>query len=171
MQARGVISSDNLVMDGVDSSSCKASGATFTYNQGVILGGLVEMYRATNDASYLDAAARIADAVTKSGSKMQDSQGLLADGCDKDKSCGGNDDGTQFKGVFMRNLKKLYAVRPSSQWKAFIERNAQSIWDKDTSVQNGCFNGPLWGGPYKTATASAQSCALDALNAAIAVTK
>ncbi|KAH8901548.1 Six-hairpin glycosidase [Thozetella sp. PMI_491] len=171
MQSTGVISStDNLVMDGVDANTCAPAGPYYTYNQGVIVGGLVEMYRATSDASYLDSAVKIADAVTKSGSKLQDSAGILADGCDKDKTCSGDDDGTQFKGVFLRNLKKLYQFRPSDQYKTFILRNAQSIWLKDTTVQNGgCFNGVLWGGPYKAANPSSQSSALDCLNAAISI--
>lgn len=109
-------------------------------------------------------------AVTKPGSKMQDKDGILADGCDQNKSCQGINDGTQFKGVFARNLKQLHAVRPSNQYKTFLERNARSIWQKDLHLENGnCFNGVLWGGPYVTASASSQSSALDCLNAAQAV--
>ena len=173
MRNSGVINSDNLIMDGLNRDTCKPEGQTYTYNQGVILGGLVEMYRATGDSSYLDSATKIADAVTKTGSKMQDSAGILGDDCDKNKNCvpDGND-GEQFKGVFLRNLKKLQAVRPSDQYKTFIVRNAQSIWEKDLQITNGgCFNGVMWGGPYVAADASTQSSALDCLNAALAATK
>jgi predicted alpha-1,6-mannanase (GH76 family) len=157
-------------MDGIDKNTCNPNGPYFTYNQGVIIGGLVEMFRATGDQSYLDSAVKIADAVTRPGSRMQDKNGLLADECDINKSCSGEDDGTQFKGVFPRNLKKLYAFRPSDQYKTFLQRNAQSIWDKDLHLDGGCLNGVLWGGPYVAASASSQSSALDCLNAALAVT-
>lgn len=167
----GVINSDNLVQDGLDKDSCVPNGATFTYNQGVILGGLVELFRATGELDWIDQAEKIADAVTRPGSKLQDGDGILADGCDLDKSCKGLDDGTQFKGVFARNLKLLYAIRPSDQYKTFLQRNAQSIWQKDLHLDQGnCLNGVLWGGPYVDATASSQSSALDCLNAAAAVT-
>lgn len=156
-------------MDGVNKDTCKPEGAFYTYNQGVIIGGLVEMAKATGDNSYLDAAARIADAVTKPGSKMQDKDGILADGCDQNKSCNGQGDGVQFKGVFARNLRKLQAVRPKTQYKDFLQRNAQSIWSRDTKVENGgCYNGVLWGGPYVDANASSQSSALDCISAALA---
>ncbi len=171
MQQVGVITSDNLVMDGVDGNTCQPTGPYYTYNQGVILGGLVEMFRATGDQSYLDAAAKIADAVTKTGSQLQDAVGILADACDLQKTCSGQDDGTQFKGVFARNLKKLYAVHPTNQYKTFLERNAQSIWGNDLHIENGgCYNGVLWGGPYVPANPSAQSSALDCMIAALAVT-
>lgn len=166
----GVIGSDHLIRDGVDANSCQPNGDTYTYNQGVILGGLVELWRATGELAWIDHAEEIAMAVTKPGSKMQDKDGILADGCDQNKSCQGINDGTQFKGVFARNLKQLHAVRPSDQYKTFLERNARSIWQKDLHLDNGnCLNGVLWGGPYVAASASSQSSALDCLNAAQAV--
>lgn len=166
----GVIGSDNLIRDGLDGDSCKPNGEIYTYNQGVILGGMVELWRATGELFWIDTAEQIALAVTKAGSKMQDKDGILADGCDQDKSCQGINDGTQFKGVFARNLKQLHAVRPNNQYKTFLERNARSIWQKDLRIENGnCLNGVLWGGPYVTASASSQSSALDCLNAAQAV--
>lgn len=158
-------------MDGVNKDTCKPSGAFFTYNQGVIIGGLVEMAHATGDKAYLDAAERIADAVTKSGSKMQDKDGILADGCDQTKTCTGKGDGVQFKGVFTRNLRKLQAVRPKEQYKNFLTKNAQSIWSKDMKIEGGgCKNGILWGGQYIDANASSQSSALDCISAALAAT-
>lgn len=165
-----LINSDNLINDGVDEETCKNRGdAIYSYNQGVIIGGLVELYHATGDESYLDPAAAIADAVTTPGSSMLDENGILVDSCDLEGECSG--DGIQFKGVFPRNLKKLQEVRPSDQWKAFIETNAQSIWNNDLEmVDEGCMNGVYWRGPYTGADASSQSSALDCLVAALAVT-
>lgn len=166
----GLINSDNLINDGVDQDTCKNRGdPTFSYNQGVILGGLVELYEATGDESHLDRASDIANAVTTPGSSMLDDKGILVDECDRTQSCSG--DGIMFKGVFPRNLKKLQAVRPSEQWKSFLETNAQSIWSNDLSIEDGgCKNGVFWGGPYTEADPAAQSSALDCLIAALAAT-
>lgn len=169
-QNSGLINSDNLINDGIDTETCENNGEpTYSYNQGVILGGLVELYRATNDGSYLDAGAAIANVVTTVGGIMTDANGILMDGCDRDATCSG--DGVQFKGVFPRNLKMLQAVRATDQWKTFLETNAQSVWNNDLQVENGaCMTGVYWAGPYSTADASSQSSALDCLNAALAVT-
>ncbi|CAH0049020.1 unnamed protein product [Clonostachys solani] len=161
----GMINSQNLINDGLD-SNCRNNGhPTYTYNQGVILSGLAKLYKATGDSSYLDQASLIANAAI---STLVDSNGILVDDCDKNKNCSG--DGEQFKGVFTRGLRDLYNQRPTASWKTFIDRNAQSIWNNDLAIQNGgCFNGAYWGGPYATADASTQSCALDTIVAALAI--
>lgn len=167
----GLINSDNLINDGLDTDTCENDGnPTYSYNQGVILGGLAELYTATGNDSYLDSAAAIADAVTGEGSSLLNDDGILVDGCDISGDCSG--DGVQFKGVFPRNLQKLYAVRQSDQWREFLETNAQSIWNNDLEmVDAGCANGVYWAGPYSEADGSAQSSALDCLVAAAAVTQ
>lgn len=162
----GVLGSDHLIRDGLD-ENCQVSGDYYTYNQGVILGGLVELWKATGELAWIDTAEDIARAVTTPGSRIQDKDGLLADGCDKDKSCQGLNDGTVFKGVFARNLQQLHFVRPNDLYRAFLQKNAQAIWQKDLKISNGgCFNGVLWGGPYVAASAASQSSALDCLIAA-----
>ena len=162
-----MINGDSLVNDGID-DSCRNNGhPTYTYNQGVILSGLANLYRATGDSQYLDAATPIANAAI---TKLVNGDGILQDQCDIDHACSG--DGEQFKGVFNRGLQDLYAQRQNGDWKNFLVKNAQSIWLHDTQVQNGaCLNGPYWAGPYSVADASTQSVALDALTAALAVTK
>jgi predicted alpha-1,6-mannanase (GH76 family) len=166
----GMINSDNLINDGLNSETCENNGEpTWSYNQGVILGALAELYRATDDSSYLDAAEAIANAVTTPGSTMLDSNGVLVDGCDRDHNCTG--DALQFKGIFTRNLRMLQSVRPSTQWHDFLETNAQAIWNNDREVVDGnCFHGVYWIGPYTTADGSSQSSAQDAFNAALSVT-
>lgn len=47
---KGFINGDNVINDGIDISTCTNNGqTTFTYNQGVILGGLSELARATGE--------------------------------------------------------------------------------------------------------------------------
>ncbi|RFU77848.1 glycosyl hydrolase [Trichoderma arundinaceum] len=161
----GMINSNNLINDGLD-SNCKNNGlTTWSYNQGVILGGLSELAIATGDGSYLTTAAAIANAAINN---LSNSNGILveADQCELEPgNCGL--DGQQFKGVFIRNLRYLNDLAPNNNFKNFILRNAQSIWNNDRNSNN--MLGVAWTGPYVSATGPAHSSALDALVAAIAV--
>lgn len=48
--ASGVINENNLINDGIDATACKNNGATtYTYNQGVVLGGLSELAKAKSE--------------------------------------------------------------------------------------------------------------------------
>ncbi|KAI1450337.1 glycoside hydrolase family 76 protein [Annulohypoxylon stygium] len=155
----GLINGDNLINDGL-TDDCKNNGMqTWTYNQGVILGGLVELHQATGDQSLLTEAQTIAAAAISHLSK----DGILSDGCEP--NCGS--DGSQFKGVFMRNLHYLQKAAPMDPIKNFLLTNADTIWAKNRNAQN--MLGGSWDGPYTNATAGTQSSALDTLVAAAAV--
>lgn len=165
-KASGMINAQNLINDGLNSSNPTAcvnnNGNTWTYNQGVILGGLVELYQADQDATLLPQAEAIADAAQ---SKLVTSGGILAE--PETTITGG--DGPQFKGIFMRNLMELYAALPATsteraKYKAFADTNAASIW---TSDRNGASQfGVYWQGPVDSTDATRQTSALDALIAA-----
>lgn len=158
-KSSGIINKDNLINDGLD-ENCKNNGMkTWTYNQGVILGALVELSKATGDASLLTEASAIATAAIVH--LTQD--GILYEGCEPD--CGA--DGAQFKGVFMRNLRALQQAAPQEPFKSFLLQNADAIWTKDRNSKNEL--GPTWNGPFATASAGTQSSAMDALVAAVAV--
>jgi predicted alpha-1,6-mannanase (GH76 family) len=166
-KASGMINSQNLINDGLTSTNpqaCVNNGeTTWTYNQGVILGGLVELYKADQDATLLPQAEAIASAAIANLS----SNGILTE-----PGTLSGTDGPQFKGVFMRNLMALYSALPPTgtqavQYKAYAEANANSIWAKD---QSGSYEfGGIWLGPFDTADATRQSSALDALVAAAAM--
>ncbi len=99
-KSSGMINGQNLVNDGL--SSCVNNGqTTWTYNQGVILGGLVDLYKTTGFGLYLTQAVAIADAATTT---LIDTNGVLREPCEP-SSCGG--DGPQFKGIFIRYLAYL----------------------------------------------------------------
>ena len=164
----GMINSQNLVNDGLDYTTCKNNGKpTYSYNQGVILGGLVELYRATKDTTYLDEAMKIANAAM---TILVAPPGILQDLCEQGTGgCGS--DGSQFKGIFMRNLAMLQMARPDAGIKAFIQRNADSVWNNDRSP-TGNRLGLKWTGPYEDAGDTAeitQSSACDALVSAAIV--
>jgi predicted alpha-1,6-mannanase (GH76 family) len=165
----GVVNTDHFVVDGVDYSTCKPTGIIYTYNQGVILGAAAELYHATGNGTYLDQASKIANAVTAKGSPLINANGILMDSCDRTTSCSGS--GEEFKGPFVKNLRKLQLARGNQKWVEFLEANAQSIWNNDLQVSNGdCLVGLYWAGPYSTADSISQGIALDCLVAAFAVT-
>ena len=160
-QHTGMINERYNINNGINLTTCRNdNGIVWTYNQGVVLGGLLELYRAAPDKTYLIMAERIALAGIKF---LSDSNGILHDPCEPD--CG--DDGPQFKGIFMRNLQKLHLAVPNDRYKTFIHANANSIWRNDRT--SGDHLGLLWSGPFTGATASTQSSAADALVAALAI--
>ena len=160
-QRTGMINAHYNINNGIDLATCRNdNGTVWSYNQGVILGGLLELHRAAADKNYLIIAERIALAGIQF---LGDSNGILHDPCEPD--CGA--DGPQFKGIFMRNLQKLQLAVPSIQVKTFIDKNANSIWSNDRASGNEL--GLVWSGPFMDATASTQSSAADALVAALAI--
>lgn len=157
----GMINSNSNINDGLDNNTCKNNdGTVWSYNQGVILGGLVELAKATENISYLETANNFATAGIKA---LSDSTGILRESCEP--SCGG--DASQFKGIFMRNLQYLQQASPFDAYVQFIQDNAISIWTLDRGSEDEL--GLVWSGPYdNAANASTQSSALDALVAAVA---
>ena len=161
-QQTGMINPSKLINDGLDFTTCKNNnGTVWSYNQGVILGALTDLYRSTLSPAYLTEAESIANAAMQN---LVNAQGILQDPCEP-SSC--NADETQFKGIFMRNLFYLYRVDHSQAYLRFIQTNADSIWADDRNSQN--HFGVVWAGPFDKADASRQSSALDALNAALPV--
>lgn len=165
----GMINSENLINDGLDANCKNNNGLTWTYNQGVVLGGLAELYRATGDRKYTDRASVIAKAAI---AKLSNKDGILVEvnNCEKETGptpCGR--DGQQFKGVFIRNLRYLNDVAHDKQFDDFIIRNAKSVWnnDKDSQLRLGV----AWAGPFTATGGPAHSSALDALIAAVGVYK
>ncbi len=158
-RSSGLINGVNLVNDGFDAACRSNRQTTWTYNQGVILAGLTDLYRAAHDQTLLDQAVAIADAAT---TRLVTADGILREPCEP-ASCGA--DGTQFKGIFVRHLAYLYQETHTHAYRDFILRNADALGTRDRNAQNQF--GLVWTGPFDAADASRQSSALDALNAAV----
>lgn len=161
-QKSGMINAENTINDGLNITTCKNNGGTvWSYNQGVILGGLEELSRAdaANSGSYISAARNIANAAI---ANLTDTHGILHDPCEP--NCGA--DGSQFKGVFARNLQLLQHASPEENYQTFLQDNANSILSNDRGTGNEL--SLIWSGPFITpANASTQSSALDALIGAL----
>ena len=168
----GMINADNLINDGLrinPDGSCVNNGqTTWTYNQGVILGGLAELqlYRQSQDPPPF--AQDIALATIN---LLTDANGILHDRCEP--NCGG--DGVQFKGIFVRNLMALNDAFPDDRYVQFAQANADSIWNNDqgTFDQGTAYEfGLVWSGPFNpdTHAAASQTSALDTIVAAAEMT-
>jgi predicted alpha-1,6-mannanase (GH76 family) len=152
-----MINSDHLVNDGLDSACHNNHRTAWTYNQGVILGGLSALATQSGDAKPLEAAQSIALAAI---ARLTDLDGILHDSCEPGR-CG--NDAPQFKGIFARNLAILNSAAPAPGFRAFLRRNAESIWKNRDA--GGRF-GVVWSGPSDVISAATQVSALDALLAA-----
>ncbi|SMY26153.1 unnamed protein product [Zymoseptoria tritici ST99CH_1A5] len=158
--ASGLLNGENLINDGLNPACGNNAGTIWSYNQGVLLGALTALSRATGDASYLATASRIADAAI--GALAPD--GVLVEACEPD--CGS--DGAQFKGVFVRGLAELWRARPEERWRRFLKGNAESVWVNGRDERGEL--GLRWTGPVgRPADAGTQSSGLDALVAGLGV--
>lgn len=159
----GMINEQALVNDGLNAQCQNNSQTTWTYNQGVILGGLTAMSKINGDKRLITLAEKIADAAL---TNLVDPGGILAEPCETG-DCGA--DGPQFKGIFMRNLLSLYDADQRQVYKDFILRNADSICHNNiTSTYQ---FGLRWAGPVDNADPARQSSALETLNAALLLTR
>ena len=139
--------------------TCKNNGqTTWTYNQGVLIGALVDLAKVEGDATLLARAQTVGDAAMK---HLVDDAGVLREPCEP--SCGG--DGPQFKGIFMRHLGELAVATGAARDVVFLATNADWIWNaaRGSSDQVGL----SWSQAFDSADGARQGSALDALNAAI----
>lgn len=163
----GMINKNNHINDGLTiraDGTCVNNGMNpWSYNQGVVLGGLVELAKATGDPSYLSEAEALAMAAI---SLLSDANGIIHEAACEPK-CG--PDASQFKGIFVRNLGYLQRAAPRDAYKVSILKNADSIWATARNPTGGRI-GVVWSGPYDVGsgpTAATHSSAMDALVAAI----
>ncbi|TGJ83825.1 hypothetical protein E0Z10_g4973 [Xylaria hypoxylon] len=158
--ATGMINSKGLVNDGLtEDDSCVNNGQpVWSYNQGVVLAGLVELWTATDDVSYIDAARSIADAVVNDASLSPN--GILTEAaCATAEECESN--GTAFKGIFIRGLAKLNAVLDDHPYQSYIRKNAQSAYDNSRNSTD--FYGFSWQAAFDNGTIGRQVSAVDLL--------
>jgi predicted alpha-1,6-mannanase (GH76 family) len=165
LTGRALIGRSGLVNDGLTADCANNGGTAWTYNQGVILGGLAALYDITGDREYLRHGEFIADAAL---SGLTDAGGILTEPCELSAD-GCNGDGTQFKGIFVRYLYDFHARSGKRAYREFLLANADSAWDRDRN--SGDQFGLRWAGPFDRADASRQSSALEVLTAAAALTR
>jgi predicted alpha-1,6-mannanase (GH76 family) len=155
-----MIGPDGLVNDGLD-AQCRNNGAPrWTYNQGVLLGGLDDLTAITGDPQYRSVAVKTALAATRT---LVTTGGLLTEPSD---SLGA--DGPMFKGVFAFQLGHLLEVLPDgpdrAELRQWARRNGEAVWQL-SAEGTGPIDG-LWSGGSGQIGAAAQASAIDILLAA-----
>lgn len=158
----GLINASGLVNDGL-TAGCGNNGQTvWSYNQGLAIGAFTELWRTTGDGRYLDTAKRLADAAMSAPQLTQN--GVLTESCDTSTAtC--DDNQKQFKGIFMRHFSDLADATGSSAYRAYVARQADSIWSTDRDPLNRL--GGRWAGTGPNQTDwRTQASALEALTAA-----
>ena len=163
-RASGLIGPAGLVNDGLTADCANNGGTAWTYNQGVIIGGLAVLHEITGEGAYLRQAEAIAAAALRD---LTVPPGILAEPGER-RHAGRGGDQAQFKGIFVRNLYVLYRHSPRAEYRDFILANATSLWRNSRNRRNQL--GLAWNGPFDRADAARQGSALDALNAAVGVT-
>lgn len=171
-----LLTTDGKVIDGIKGEDCSIENGVLSYNQGVILGVLFEMYQVTGDISYIKAAERSADVGI--GPELSPG-GVLHEGCEP--QC--NYDFQQFKGIFVRYLYRFYSaltklansgvyVSPrTNAYREFMLKQADAVWNRARNASSGIMS-PNWrdGPPPKDeGNAVAQTAAVDALTAAMGI--
>ncbi|GAA2482709.1 glycoside hydrolase family 76 protein [Winogradskya humida] len=165
--ASGLINAAGLVNDGL-TNACTNNGQTvYSYNQGLAIGASLEVWRATGNANALAASRRLADAAI--ASPVLTKNGILTESCDAaDRTC--DDNGKQFKGIFMRYLGDLADATGEAGYRTYARTQADSIWNADRDSLNRI--GQRWSGQTSSAYPNArdwrtQASGLGALIAAI----
>jgi predicted alpha-1,6-mannanase (GH76 family) len=163
--ASGMIGPSGLVSDGLTADCANNGGVTWTYNQGVILGGLAALHEITGDRGYRERGESIAGAALTQLTSPASAAvpGILTEPLEAGTPPG-DQDRPQFKGIFVRYLYDFARVSPRPEYGAFILANARSLWDNARSTSNEF--GLRWSGPFDRADAGRQGAALDVLNAA-----
>jgi predicted alpha-1,6-mannanase (GH76 family) len=177
----GLLNEHHLINDGLTQDCRNNAQPIWTYNQGVILGGIVELLTFARDPMWREVettvdsaiAVRIADAAI---STLVDGNGILRDPCEQEgQGCG--QDGPQFKGIFVRYLSLLAhrlgqeGLGPAryTRYQQFVLTNADVLWRNNRLPALNAF-GLHWSGPVDSTDAARQTAALDAFNAACLLT-
>jgi len=156
----GLINSGALINDGLTKQCRNNNQNTYTYNQGVLLGGLAGLYRIDHDQSHITLATNIARA-TISG--LSDSNGVLREPV---KDLG--QDGQIFKGIFVYHLGRLSPLIKSPADRkvidSFLQTNADLVWkNRDSIGQIDAY----WDGERGLPGAAAQSAGISLFNATV----
>ena len=155
----GLLTRSHLVVDGLRRCRPRLRSQTWTYNQGMLIGALVQLAGMTGHKKLLATAGKVAHAVMDSARLSP--QGILREPC-RPLACGR--DRPMFKGIFMENLELLYDRVGGAAYQAYMRRNAVAVWADD---RRGDMFGVSWAGPFAAPGLTAQASALDVLTTQI----
>jgi predicted alpha-1,6-mannanase (GH76 family) len=157
---RGLINGSNLVYDGLvrtspNSATCTNARhtQTFTYNQGVVLEGLAELYKATGKAGYLASAEKLARASTTSAVLNRVSATAPRGELTEPITNPGDHNSPMFKGAYIRGLSILNSViakrtAAAGPYSCYLDRQSAVAYlhDRNPADQYGY----SWAGPWSS---------------------
>ena len=114
----------------------------FTYNEGLMLGAAIELWRVTGNSRYLSHAIAIGNRLVASGTRTTALGRILDDGTNA--SC--TDSCHAFKGIAFRYLALLFAERPVTAYGDVLAASARAIWELARATDTGLF-AIDWAGP------------------------
>jgi len=158
-----LMNDNNQIQDGIREidGDCGINERVWTYNQGVILSGLVYLDKINKNSPYLEYAHKIASAVIE---HMTNRNGILMEVICEPGNC--DADQEQFKGIYIRHLAKLNEYDEKKEYSQFLLRNAESI-HKISMINGTIAPGVSWSKNSERQTAATASSALDAMNAVL----
>lgn len=156
-----MIGPDGLVNDGLDAACHNNRQPAYTYNQGVLLGGLSDLTRISGDPAYRAIAVKVALAAMHG---LSTPAGILREPVPIGA------DGRMFKGIFAYHLGHLVDDLPDgperSTLVAWARANAAAVWQSSESGARAI--GSDWADATSATGAAPQVAGIDILLAAAA---
>lgn len=171
-----VLTSDNLIADGVTATDCTLSSSYYSYNQGMFVEAVALYQNFTGDTQFNSAAEYVLSAATHDTTTFQGTDGIITEGEGDSDS-----DGDFFRGAYLRGLAAQYNYQGGSSGSAmnvlihaYIDDQYMALIDLDSNDSSGSSTdsySPPWHGPYSSSDTAVWSMqpACDALVAAILV--
>jgi len=166
----GMINKQNLINEGLDSKCQNNGGVTWTYTQGVLLGGLASLINDTKDTKTKDDLITLGKNILSAVmATLVYNSGVLRETCEINTGpnpCG--EDAPQYKGIFLRYMGifiNTLDLDPPDKlpYVLWVNLNAETIWTAAKAANNEC--GLIWVGPLdQVATAATQTSVVDCFN-------
>lgn len=153
------------IVDGLN-NNCTPAGDYWSYNQGIILGGIGKLYEETSDIDFINLGEKLI--LSMIDRNIKDNPWLYEDGVLREKcepNCSSS--AKQFKGIYLRYVDYFHSSSKKSEKILnskifeFIENNAKFLWEYDRDEENRF--GLVWRGPVNETDAILQTSGIDLL--------
>jgi len=153
------------IIDGL-TDKCEPTGMYWTYNQGIILGGLGKLFEKTKNPEFAELAEKIIFSIIDENIPQNPwlyEGGILRENCEPVCS----NSAMQFKGIFVRYIDYFYQScakngrKIDEKAKQFISTNAEAMWTNSRDEMNRF--GLIWKGPVNETNAIQQTAGIDLL--------
>ncbi|MEG1380576.1 MAG: glycoside hydrolase family 76 protein [Bacteroidales bacterium] len=141
------------VYDNINGQTGEIGKFSLSYNQGTFIGAAHELYKLTNDKTYLNDARKAANFCISNSSMIDTGNNVLRDE--------GNGDGALFKGLFMRYFVELILEKDldpiyKKKFYTFFNNNAEVLWRRGVRKNDILFNSNWTSAPGLSTELNAQ---------------